>query len=83
MKVGGGLKAERGRNLPQQGKEPEGSELREGAPGACSLIQGQEGAPSGHARLAGLRMKLALLLILPIWLEIPEAAPAFTSRLRK
>ena len=83
MKVGGGLKAEKGRNLPQQGKEHKGSELREGAPGACGLSRGQEGGPSGYARLVVLRIKLALLLILPILLESPEAAPACALGLRK
>ena len=47
------------------------------------MIWGQEGGPSGYARLAVLRMKLALLLILPILLESPEAAPACASGLRK
>ena len=47
------------------------------------MIRGQEGGPSGYARLAVLRMKLALLLILPILLESPEAAPACASGLRK
>lgn len=47
------------------------------------MIRGQEGAPLDHAKLAVLRKKLALLLILPIWLESPEAAPACASGFRE